>query len=76
MLVLGRKLSADEALSAGLVSTVLRADTEEEFLAKVSSNLSFTQGDFCKAKRKGLPTLIFGSLQSRYRALNEATLSV
>lgn len=32
MLVLGRKLTADEALRAGLVSRVLTADTREGFL--------------------------------------------
>ncbi|CAN0061535.1 unnamed protein product [Ectocarpus sp. 6 AP-2014] len=36
MLIMGRKLSAQEALSSGLVSTVVTADTEKDFLMQAS----------------------------------------
>ncbi|CAM9301813.1 unnamed protein product [Ectocarpus fasciculatus] len=36
MLVMGRKLSAQEALSSGMVSTVVTADTEKDFLIQAS----------------------------------------
>lgn len=36
MLILGRKLSAQEALASGLVSTVVTADSREAFLLQAS----------------------------------------
>ena len=36
MLIMGRKLSAQEARASGLVSTVVMADTEEAFLSQAS----------------------------------------
>lgn len=39
MLVMGRKLSAEEALAAGLVSRVITADSKEAFLLQVTPPL-------------------------------------
>lgn len=35
MLIMGRKLSAQEALAAGLISTLVTAETEGDFLRQV-----------------------------------------
>ncbi|CAN0264817.1 unnamed protein product [Pylaiella littoralis] len=42
MLILGRKLSAQEALASGLVSTVVTADSREAFLLQVKDDLRRT----------------------------------
>ncbi|CAM9225213.1 unnamed protein product [Scytosiphon promiscuus] len=55
MLVMGRKLTAREALSSGLVSTVVSADSESEFLEKVKLELRRNVlGSFAAAESVGI----------------------
>ncbi|CAN0124234.1 unnamed protein product [Laminaria digitata] len=42
MLIMGRKLSAQEALSAGLVSTLVAADSQQAFMQQVKDDLRRT----------------------------------